>query len=699
MADMQKFDQAVDQVILDSERLHTVVNGDALTSATAEDGSLLPSIRKALVDNLYFKTPLIAWSQGTLVREYNQLYLFTDSTGRGSWWYAPTAMQSKAVQMGQSPMNDPAWRVFADSASLGELYAPITSPIFKGNPQANTPVKGDDTNSLATTEFVTGAVADLKAEIGQPSELNTFENLTVTNQTLLNKLRVTGDFLVDSPTLLATNTVATFNTVNLSGPSGRLTFIDSGTNPGATKTDVTPWKIATHELVVDEITAKTGEFGTAGSTDLGLTVHGQANIDYLHVTGNGAALPGVPRLVVDGITQLENLTITGTVTGLKADVDGLDIKPKSVTADTVTTGDMTVHNDLTVSGKTIVQDLEVQGEITGITLSVDGKIISPRQVNVTTSVGVGTDLSVDGVTTVNDLRISGTVTGLTFPDPDVTGLDITPRSVTTSASSTFAATTTVQNLVVTGTVEGLDLGVDGKDIGPKSVTTDANVVVGENLEVDGTATMHDTTVDNLTVNMNANVLGDGDVAGTLTVNNLVVTGTATGDFGGGGTGAATSVDVPGVFTAKADSDEGPATLRSAIPMDTNGIGNVGDISTQTITATSGTVDNLTANHIRVVAGAFNANGATTLSNLYSIQNITLTGNAQFSAPAPQAPFAENYILYLVQDATGGRVVSFGSEFVPLNDGVVNTAPNSITVVQVIYRGTGTLYDLVVTPRP
>lgn len=641
MADMQKFDEAVDQVILDSERLHTVVNGDALTSATAEDGSLLPSIRKALVDNLYFKTPLIAWSQGTLVREYNQLYLFTDSTGRGSWWYAPTAMQSKAVQMGESPMNDPAWRVFADSASLGEMYAPITSPIFKGNPQANTPAKGDDTNSLATTEFVTGAIADLKAEIEEPTPLNTFENLTVTGQTLLKDLRVTGDFIVESPSLTATGTAATFKTLDLSGVDAHLTFSQNGTNLGATKTDIGPWKIATHELVVDTIKATSGEFGDASSTSPGLVAHGQVNMDYLHVTGNNSTSPSVPSLVVDGITQLENLIITGSVSGLVANVDGLDILPKSVTSETAVTGDMTVNNDLTVSGKTVVQDLEVQGEITGFTFSVDGKIIAPRQVDVTTSASVGTDLTVSGVTSVNNLNISGTVTGLVFPDPDVTGLDITPRSIVTSASSTFAATTTVQNLVVTGTVEGLDLGVDGKDIGPRSVTTDANIVVGLDLEVDGTATLHDTTVDNLTVNMSANVTGNVDVGDTLTANNLQVTG------------------------------EG----------------------------TAGVIDNLSSNHIRMVAGVSNASGATTISNLYSIQNITLTGNTQFSAPAPQASFGENYILYLIQDATGGRVVTFGPEFVALNEAVINTAPNSITMVQVIYRGIGTLYDLVVTPRP
>lgn len=57
MATANDLEAIVTQLELDSDRMHIVVNGDATTTAFAEDGSPLPSIRKTLVDNLQFKTP------------------------------------------------------------------------------------------------------------------------------------------------------------------------------------------------------------------------------------------------------------------------------------------------------------------------------------------------------------------------------------------------------------------------------------------------------------------------------------------------------------------------------------------------------------------------------------------------------------------------------------------------------------------
>lgn len=39
MADVTQFEQAVDQVVEDSERLHKVVNGSAIDTVIVEDGS------------------------------------------------------------------------------------------------------------------------------------------------------------------------------------------------------------------------------------------------------------------------------------------------------------------------------------------------------------------------------------------------------------------------------------------------------------------------------------------------------------------------------------------------------------------------------------------------------------------------------------------------------------------------------------
>ncbi len=43
--DMTSFEQAVDQVIVDSERLHLIVNGNAVDEVVVEDGTTIPTVR------------------------------------------------------------------------------------------------------------------------------------------------------------------------------------------------------------------------------------------------------------------------------------------------------------------------------------------------------------------------------------------------------------------------------------------------------------------------------------------------------------------------------------------------------------------------------------------------------------------------------------------------------------------------------
>ena len=50
-------EQGVDLVIFSSNQLHDVINGSATESIETESG-LIPTLRKALVDNFFFKSPL-----------------------------------------------------------------------------------------------------------------------------------------------------------------------------------------------------------------------------------------------------------------------------------------------------------------------------------------------------------------------------------------------------------------------------------------------------------------------------------------------------------------------------------------------------------------------------------------------------------------------------------------------------------------
>lgn len=101
------YSQAVEQTIIAGEQIHQIVNGTATTEVIVEDGSKVPSVRKALVDNFYFKDP-IAWQSGQTENVFNQLRQFTD----GSWWYAPSATVISPVSMGATPVGDSLWRLY-----------------------------------------------------------------------------------------------------------------------------------------------------------------------------------------------------------------------------------------------------------------------------------------------------------------------------------------------------------------------------------------------------------------------------------------------------------------------------------------------------------------------------------------------------------------------------------------------------------
>src|SRR5690348_9020787 len=102
------YNEAVEQTIIAGEQLHQIVNGIGTVEVTVEDGSKIPSVRKALLDNFYFKGP-IDWASGQEEDVFNQLRKFTD----GSWWYAPGATETNPILMGATPVGNPLWRVYS----------------------------------------------------------------------------------------------------------------------------------------------------------------------------------------------------------------------------------------------------------------------------------------------------------------------------------------------------------------------------------------------------------------------------------------------------------------------------------------------------------------------------------------------------------------------------------------------------------
>ncbi|AXN57960.1 tail fiber protein [Acinetobacter phage ABPH49] len=439
-----EFYAAVDQLILDCERVHGIVNGLATQGVTVEDGSVIPSIRKAMMDNLYFKTPPFAWTPGRTTTVFNQLYTFSEPNMGASWWYAPGATTVSPVMMKEKPHDDPNWRLIIDTASIADIYAPLISPLFKGNPRGPTPAEGDDSTSLATTAFV---VAAITAAMGDPNQnVGTFNNLTVRNKTTTRTLEVTEDAKFVRGPIDATTVRMLLNTLHIMGDDGKVDFdyLDPA-YADKLRTVIRPHTIETSGIKADATTTATAVVGNAVSPVAdkdALTVHGNADMDYVHITGNGARPPSDPQLVVDGRAVFKDIQVTGTASGISASIDGKDVKPTSVDTDQIATKKLTVTDTMTVTG----------------------------------------------TSTIGNVKFTGTVEGITFPAANVDGKDIKPRSVVASNDSQFSGTLTVQNLKVTGTTTGISADVNDKDIRPKSVSATEYVNVGTNATVVGQTT-------------------------------------------------------------------------------------------------------------------------------------------------------------------------------------------------------------------
>ena len=124
------FQEATELAIEASNQLHSVINGDANAEVTVEDGSKIPSVRKAMVDSLYFKPP-IAWAQGEYEDTYNQLREFVDGDVR-TWWFAKGATVSTPVLMSTNPATDINWTLWNTSSVNASLLSikTITSDSY-----------------------------------------------------------------------------------------------------------------------------------------------------------------------------------------------------------------------------------------------------------------------------------------------------------------------------------------------------------------------------------------------------------------------------------------------------------------------------------------------------------------------------------------------------------------------------------------
>lgn len=471
MADTTQFEQAVDQVVEDSERLHKVVNGSATDTVIVEDGSTIPTLRKALLDNVYFKTPPQPWAAGTQATVFNQLYSFTNSAGT-FWWYAPGASPSTPVTLPADPSTSTAWKVYNDSVVVSEKFAPLNTPAFVGSPTAPTPAQGSNSGAIATTAFVNLAVAAAINSLTGSSP--SYAALTVVGASTLNTLVVSGTSQFGG-TIDASGVLGKFQKISLFGQTATLSF-DYTAASNYLKTIISPNSVQTNNLTSAVIVNGTA---SADNTTMSLTGVGNNTFDYVYIRGNSSKTSTEPRLKVTGTTELENVRVTGSLSGVNVGVDGLDILPNSI----VTTTTAEVGSDLTVNGVTTLGSASIQNLGVVSSLTVDGNSTLTGGFTAGSASSVAGNLSITGL-----LAVTGAATVST-------NLTVTGNA---NLNNGGTGTTTVNNLNVLGTLTGVSIDVNGKDINPNSVLATTTIeaygsLKGASLVITGEATAQKVT--------------------------------------------------------------------------------------------------------------------------------------------------------------------------------------------------------------
>lgn len=95
----------------------------------------------------------------------------------------------------------------------GSALATLASPVFTGNPQAPTPSPGDNDTSIATTAFVTAAIAGFSAAPTNTDAITEgTTNLYFTKNRVFSGLTAGGNISITQPGGSGTNVVITYNT-------------------------------------------------------------------------------------------------------------------------------------------------------------------------------------------------------------------------------------------------------------------------------------------------------------------------------------------------------------------------------------------------------------------------------------------------------------------------------------------------------
>lgn len=271
--------------------------------------------------------------------------------------------------------------VVHDGATVGgSALATLASPVFTGNPQAPTPSPGDNDTSIATTAFVTAAIAGFSAAPTNTDAITEgTTNLYFTKNRVFSGVTAGGDISITQPGGSGTNVVISYTTpTNVSAFSNDAGYLTTA----SIRTQVS----ATGSLAYDQ---GTGIFSYTQAVDSVNTKTGAVVLNSDDISDTGRTNKWASSTVVRGyLTSGSGITYTsgsGTIalTNTSITLGGKSINLLSSSNQAYTTDDLTEGTTNKYFTTALARGAFSQG--TGVTITA-GQVAIGQAVATTDSV-------------------------------------------------------------------------------------------------------------------------------------------------------------------------------------------------------------------------------------------------------------------------------------------------------------------------
>jgi hypothetical protein len=437
----------------------------------------------------------------------------------------------------------------------------------------------------------------------------------------------------------------------------------------------------------------------------GGNINTAGNVNANYYIGNGSALTGIqatsvgilPSLSVTGTTQTGNLltggvvSATGNVTGANYNTSGLVSAAGNITAGQFFVGNGSALTGVVATGVGVLSSLSVTGNTqtgnlnTAGIVSATGNILG-NNLNILNAANIVGNLTVGGIFNTSGLNLSGSLQAnyLESNTAVIVGTFVSAAGNITG-DNYFANSVSVAGPVsASGNVNGANL------------IASANVISSKNLSASGNVWFAGPATNGQGIYW-LNGTGGGiyrpigtDSNTTIQTNNLTVTG-----IGEGGNILVGNI-VVGQITASTVSASGNVLSGGRVSAGGNVLG-TNLLASQTMSATGNiTGGNLIGSSGSSAVGVVNYKdyvatityASTITPNIAegSIQQCTLTGNVTLNAFGGTPQAGQSLVIKLIQDSTGGRILSSTMKWAGGNK-TLSTAANAVDIASIFYDGT------------